>query len=85
MQEAVAIAFESRKEEAKLLSANADDLTIATVLLSELQKQQETECRGLLNFADMVKGSFTVVLLCASCRLIAHSIYLLLSALYHPG
>ena len=54
LQEAVAIVFESRKEEAKLLTTNVDDLSIATQLLSELQRQQEMESRGLLNFADKV-------------------------------
>lgn len=54
MQEAVAITFENRKEEARVMSLNADDITIATKLLSELQKQQESECKGLLNFVDKV-------------------------------
>jgi len=56
LQEAVAIVFESRKEEAKLLTTNVDDLSIATQLLSELQRQQEMESRGLLNFSDKDKS-----------------------------
>ena len=54
LQEAVAIVVENRKEESKLLSTNSDDLAIATQLLSELQRQQELECKGLLSFADKV-------------------------------
>lgn len=55
LYEAVAIVFENRKEESRLLTTNVDDMTIASQLLSDLQRQQELECKGLLNFADKVK------------------------------
>ena len=56
LQEGVAIAFESRKEEARLMSSKpVDDLDIAATLLAELQKEQDLECRNLLEFADKVR------------------------------
>ena len=54
LQEAVALVFENRKEESRLLATNADDIAIASQMLSELQRQQELECKGLINFSDKV-------------------------------
>ena len=36
------------------MSMSSDDLSIATNLLAELQKYQDSECRNLVNFLDKV-------------------------------
>ena len=54
LQEAVALVFENRKEQLRVTSSNHDDLAVAAMLLSDLQRQQGNECKGLITFNDKV-------------------------------
>ena len=54
LQEAVALVFENRKEQLRATSSVHDDLAVAAMLLSDLQRQQGNECKGLMSFNDKV-------------------------------